>query len=302
MLVRVLGSAAGGGVPQWNCACANCAAARRGERPRRSQSSFAVSGDGETWWLVNVSPDVAQQIETFAPLQPRSTRGTPIAGFLVTDANVDHLGGLAVLRQDGDHRFDVYSSATIRRVASSQPAFAPFAHAPHAWHALAMETTHELAGGLRVRAFAVPGLTPGYDGRRALPEAVVAYEIEDPARRTRALFAPVFAALAEPIHDALARVDLAFLDGSFWSDDELAGLGVPKPAQSLGHLPVGGPDGSLAAIAARPPRARVGYAHLNNSSPLLDPASPETAAVTRARAFVAADDMHFSLEPAPAHR
>ena len=295
MIVRVLGSAAGGGVPQWNCACANCTAARRGERPRRSQSSFAISPDGRAWWLVNISPDVAQQIEAFAPLQPRGVRGTPIRGILVTDANVDHLGGLAVVRQDGDHRFELHASAAVRDVARTQPAFAPFAEPPHRWHAHAAGGEFLLDDRLRVRIVPVAGLTPGYDGRRRVADAVVAYEIADLQTGGAVLFAPVFAAVDAALHAAIGRVDVALLDGSFWSDDELASLGVPKPAQSLGHLPVGGADGSLAAIADLTGRVRVGYAHCNNSSPLLDPASAPARELAAAGAFVALDGMEFRL-------
>ena len=294
MIVRVLGSAAGGGVPQWNCGCANCGAARRGERPHRTQSSFAISANGERWWLVNVSPDVALQIEAFAPLRPRALRGTPVAGFLITDANVDHLGGLAVLRQDGDHHFELYSSAAVRDVARTQPAFAPFQVAPHHWHTIASDESFAL-DALHVRVVPVAGLTPGYDGRRRLHDAVIAYEISDPARATRVLFAPVFAAFDEPLRAAVERADLALLDGSFWSDDELGELGVPKPAQSLGHLPVGGAEGSLAALGTLAQRTRVGYAHINNSSPLLDPDSGAAREALAAGAFVAADGMEFTL-------
>jgi pyrroloquinoline quinone biosynthesis protein B len=295
MIVRVLGSAAGGGVPQWNCGCANCSAARRGERPARTQSSFAFSADGERWWLVNVSPDVAAHIEAFSPLQPSGLRGTPIAGFLITDANVDHLGGLAVLRQDGDHHFELYSSAAVRDVARSQPAFAPFQNAPHHWHTVASDESFALDDRFHVRVVPVTGLTPGYDGRRPVPDAVVAYEIADGRGAGAVLFAPVFAAFEEPLRAAVGRSSLAFLDGSFWSDDELSELGVPKPAQSLGHLPVGGTDGSLAALGELGQTTRVGYAHVNNSSPLLDPASAPAREVRIAGVFVAEDGMEFQV-------
>ena len=294
MIVRVLGSAAGGGVPQWNCGCANCNAARRGDRPRRTQSSFAVSGDGKRWWLVNVSPDIAPQIESFAPLQPSRLRGTPIAGFLVTDANVDHLGGLAVLRQDGEHHFELYSSAAVRDIALSQPAFAPFTKPPHLWHTIASDESFELDERLQIRVIPVAGLTPGYDGRRSVRDAVVAYEIVN-GRGSSVLFAPVFAAFDEPLRGAVARSSLAFLDGSFWSDDELGELGVPKPAQSLGHLPVGGPNGSLASLGKLGRGTRVGYAHVNNSSPLLDPGSTAAREARAAGVFVAEDGMEFEV-------
>ncbi len=294
MIVRVLGSAAGGGVPQWNCACANCSAARRGARPRRTQSSFALSGDGRRYWLVNVSPDVAVQIEAYAPLQPQTGRGTPLAGMLITDANVDHLGGLAVLRQDGDHSFDLYSSPAVREIAGTQPAFAPFTESPHRWHAVESGSTFRLDDRLGVRVVPVPGLTPGYDGRRAVRDAVAAYEVTDDAGGS-ILFAPVFAALEEPLLAAIERADISLLDGSFWSDDELSALGVPKPAQSLGHLPVGGAGGSLAALRPLLAKAHkhVGYVHLNNTSPLLDPESAAAREAALAGVFVVEDGMEF---------
>ncbi|MBV8283580.1 MAG: pyrroloquinoline quinone biosynthesis protein B, partial [Candidatus Eremiobacteraeota bacterium] len=127
MILRILGSAAGGGVPQWNCACGNCAAARTGKAPRRTQSGAAVSADGNRWILLNCSPDIGAQIEAYDALLPKAVRETPIDGMLLTDANVDHIGGLAVLRQSGTHRFVVRSSAVVRDIATAQPAFAPFA-------------------------------------------------------------------------------------------------------------------------------------------------------------------------------
>ncbi len=295
MIVRVLGSAAGGGVPQWNCACDSCAAARRGSIPRRSQSSFAVSGDGASWWLVNVSPDIAQQIETFEPLQPREARGTPIAGILLTDANVDHMGGLAVLRQTGARGFTLWSSGVVRDVALRQLAFAPFALAPHAWHVFGDEPC-ELDARLSVRAFAVPGTTPGYDGRRALAGAVVALEITDRASDSRFLAAPIFGEIESPFGDALGAADVAFVDGSFYREDELEAHGVPgKSARRLGHLPVDGPDGSRERLASFAARTRIAYVHLNNTNPLVDPASSEARETRDAGFEIAYDGLTFTI-------
>jgi pyrroloquinoline quinone biosynthesis protein B len=288
VIVRVLGSAAGGGVPQWNCACAHCTAARRGEAPRRTQSSIALSADGERWWLVNVSPDVAQQIEAFPPLQPRARRGTPIAGILLTDANVDHLGGLAVLRQTHPVGFEIFSSAVVREIATAQPAFAPFAKPPHRWHVVD-ERPFTMGGGtLTAAALAVPGLTPGYAGRDGRAGAVVAYRVGC------VLFAPVFAAIDERLAHAIAEADVAFLDGSFWSDDEMERSALDrKRARTLGHLPVGGEDGSLATIATLGNR-RI-YTHLNNSNPLLDPRSAEATVLAQAGAEIAWDGLEVRL-------
>ena len=297
VIVRVLGSAAGGGVPQWNCACANCLAARAGTRPRRSSSGFAVSRDGERWWLVNVSPDVAQQIEAVPALQPRKGRGTPIAGMLLTDANVDHLGGLAVLRQQGEHAFTLYSSATVRAIALEQRAFATFAEPPHAWHALAAGETVELEPGLRATAVAVPGLTPGYAGRIALDDAVVAFALREDGG-AGALFAPVFSGVSAGLLAAAREAAVAFLDGSFWSDGELGGFGVEKSARALGHAPVSGAGGTLEALAAEPGAASAGrlyFAHLNNTNPMLDPGSHAAREIARLGFALAEDGMEFRL-------
>jgi pyrroloquinoline quinone biosynthesis protein B len=301
LIVRVLGSAAGGGVPQWNCGCANCAAARAGKRPRRTQSSLAISGDGQRWLLLNCSPDIAEQIEAFEPLQPRGLRGTPIAGMLFTDANVDHLGGLAVLRQAGDHRFVLRSSAVVRAIATAQPAFTPFAAPPHRWLEIAFEQPCEPAGAqdivgndLTVRAIAVPGTTPGYDGRRTPRGAVVAYEIAEAKGGASLLFAPVFSRIDAPLREAIARAGVAFLDGSFYSDDELVSAQLmDKAARSLGHQPVGGEDGTLAQLSGL--RTRVIFTHLNNSNPMLDPDSAAHARVRAAGAEIAYDGMSVTL-------
>jgi pyrroloquinoline quinone biosynthesis protein B len=301
LIVRVLGSAAGGGVPQWNCACVNCKGARAGRLPRRTESSVAISFDAERWLLLNCSPDIATQIEAFAPLQPKSPRGTPIAGMLLTDANVDHLGGLAVLRQAGSHRFVLRSSAAVRAIATAQPAFAPFAAPPHRWLELALDApadavdADDLVGNeLTVRAIPVPGTTPGYDGRQTLRGAVVAYEIGGASDGRTMLFAPVFGGIDAVLHDAIARATVSFLDGSFYSDDELVRLGMmPKRARALGHLPVGGTDGTLAQL--RGVRTRVIFTHLNNSNPMLDPHSEAALAVREFGGEIAYDGMEITL-------
>lgn len=301
MIARVLGSAAGGGVPQWNCACTNCQGARAGRLPRRTQSSVAISGDGERWLLLNCSPDIAAQIEDFQPLQPRGLRETPVAGMLLTDANVDHLGGLAVLRQAGRSRFIVRSSAVVRQIAVAQPAFAPFAAPPHRWLETPLDALCEAADAddlvgheLTVRTIPVRGVTPGYDGRRALRGAAVAYEIRDSNSGRRLLFAPVFSAIDVVLHDAIARADVAFLDGSFYADDELAEQQLmDKRARSLGHQPVGGADGTLAGL--RGVGTRVIFTHCNNSNPMLDPGSDAAIRVHDAGGEIAYDGMSLTL-------
>ncbi len=300
MIVRVLGSAAGGGVPQWNCACANCSEARAGRQPQRTQSGLAVSADGERWLLLNCSPDIAAQIEAHPPLQPRALRGTPIAGMLFTDANVDHLGGLAALRQSGAHAFVLRSSAVVQAIATAQPAFAPFAQPPHRWLEVPLDAPCVAADGddlvgndLSVRAIAVAGTTPGFDGRRREHGAVVAYEISEPSG-SRLLFAPVFAAVDGALLAAVAAAEVAFLDGTFFTQDELESQHLmPKAATALGHLPVGGKEGSLERL--RGSAARLIYTHINNSNPMLAGDSAAHRVVREAGAEIAFDGMELRL-------
>jgi len=294
VIVRVLGSAAGGGVPQWNCACPNCAAARAGSQLRRSSSSFAFSSTGERWWLVNVSPDIAQQIEAHPPLWPRTGRGTPIAGMLLTDANVDHVGGFAVLRQAGEHRFETYSSATVRDIVTAQEAFAVFAAAPHVWRVAPPGATLQLEPGLRACVVPLAGLTPGYAGRRTTGDAVVGYQIFDDTTETNVLFAPVFRDITEALLAAAATATAAFFDGSFWSDDELGEVGVDKLARALGHAPIGGSSGSLAFLHPVAGGRRF-FAHVNNTNPILAPHSREARELARAGFEVAEDGLVLDL-------
>jgi pyrroloquinoline quinone biosynthesis protein B len=300
VIVRVLGSAAGGGVPQWNCACVNCTAVRRGERPARTQSSFAFSSDGARWTLVNCSPDVTRQIEAAPQLQPTTLRGTPLDGMLLTDANVDHIGGLAELRQAGEHRFTLRSSATVREIATRQTAFAKFAEPPHRWLVpdadgrFALAPDGDALAAFDVRAIDAPGTTPGYDGRRVVPGAVSAFAVRERASGATVLFAPVYAALDAPLLDEISRADVAFLDGSFFSDDEMEGLGAgAKRARDLGHLPLDGPAGTLARLAALANRRIL--VHLNNTNPVLDPASEAARAVAAAGLELARDGLEVRL-------
>ncbi len=296
MIVRVLGSAAGGGVPQWNCGCPNCSAARRGEQPRRTQSSLAVSADGRRWVLLNVSPDIAAQIEAFAPLQPAGIRGTPIAAIVLTDANVDHIGGLTALRQAGNHAFTIRSSSVVRTIATAQPAFAAFARSPHRWltadeGALPAIPGDPVGNELSVRAIPVPGLTPGFAGRQAIRGAVTAYAIDSGGGTL--LFAPVFSGVDSRLATEIAAADVSFIDGSFFTDTEMLDAGVgDKRARALGHAPLDG-GGTLAAVGTRHRRCLL--THINNTNPVLDPGSQSARIVAALGIEVAADGLLFEI-------
>jgi len=299
MIVRVLGSAAGGGVPQWNCGCANCERARRGEAPARTQSSFAVGGGGE-WMLVNASVDLPRQLASVPELWPGAPRATPFRAILLTDANVDHTAGLGELRQAPD-AFAVVSSAATKSLLASERAYERFDRAPHRWieadlegSDVASEIGASIAEHFEVRAYDVPGLLPGYAGRAPEPGAVVAYVVRDRANGRSVLFAPVFNAIDDRLAALIEGVDLALLDGTFYTEDELRAAGLPpKPASAMGHLPVSGESGTLARVAGID--ATCVFVHLNNSNPLLDPSSDARAAVERAGCRIASDGDEFAL-------
>ena len=304
MIVRVLGSAAGGSVPQWNCDCSNCESARAGRAARRTQSTLAVSpraSAGRYWFLFNCSSDIAAQIESFAPLQPHSARTTPIRRIFLTDANLDHLGGLAVLRSASGTGIEVHSTIAVREIAVAQPSFAHFASAPNRWIEMPLAVTVPVKTDdtaddwLEVRAIAVAGTTPGYDGRRAVRGAVVAYEIADRGSEKRLLFAPVFGAINGALAGAIASASVAFLDGTFFTDDEMdpKGIAPQRRARAMGHQPVSGTGGTLAQLHGA--HNRIVFTHLNNSNPMLDPQSEAHAAVRATGAEIAYDGMELTL-------
>lgn len=299
MNVRILGSAAGGGVPQWNCGCANCDRARRGDLPHRSQSSIAV-GDGDDWMLVNAAVDLPKQLAAAPELWPSSLRSTPFRAILLTDANVDHTAGLGELRQ-GPDAFVIVSSAATKSLLASERAYERFDRAPHRWIAVEPDGTNiaehihpSIGRRFDVAAYDVPGLLPGYAGRTTLRGAVVAYVIRDRASGRGVLIAPVYAGIDDALARLIANADLALLDGTFYTDDELQSQGLPaKPASAMGHLAIDGPSGTLQRIAAD--AGRCVLVHVNNTNPILDPTSTAFASIAAAGARVAMDGDVFEL-------
>jgi pyrroloquinoline quinone biosynthesis protein B len=300
VIVRVLGSAAGGGVPQWNCGCLNCMRARRGEIPTRSQSSIAISPDGARWMLVNASVDLPRQLAQTPALWPHALRENPFSAVLLTDANVDHTAGLGELRQNPG-ALVLLSSPVTKELLQPQLPYERFARAPHRWISpepnsgdVAPQLDDAIARVLEIEMIDVPGLLPGYAGRKASAGAVVAYVMRDRASNAQVTVAPVFSEIDDRLYGAIAQSDLALLDGSFYSNDELRAYGLQsKDARGLGHAPVGGIDGTLARIAAL--RNRRVFVHVNNSNPMLDPASEPYAAVTQTGCEVAGDGWQTEL-------
>lgn len=310
MRIRVLGSSAGGGLPQWNCRCPNCAAARAGspDVDPRTQSSVAVSADGDAWFLLNASPDVRRQILDFPELTPagEGPRATSIAGVVLTDAEIDHASGLLLLREGC--RFGVYSSPLARRfleadfpVARVVSSFAdrPWAELP-AGEFVDLPLPAGGPSGLRIRAFEVDPHVPKYvaDPPAAIGGSVVGLEIEDERTGRILLYAPCLASAHPDFAEAFPRADVVLLDGTFWSDDEPRRAGFSeRTALDMGHWPVGDPGGSLAWLTANAARAKAGariaYIHMNNTNPMLRRGSEEAARVREAGIGITRDGDEF---------
>lgn len=292
----MLGSAAGGGVPQWNCACRNCVAARTGAAPRRTVASLAVSADDDRWVIVNAGCDIGRQINCAHDLQPTAPRASPIAALLLTDANIDHTAGLLEFRQADT--FSIHSSNLVKQTVSEHPMFAQFVRGKKEWHAFKNGGRERLhlpeAPQLRVYAVSVPGLLPAYAGGARTDGAAVAYVFEHSDKNV--VYAPVFLTVNDDLKREMERAVAVLLDGTCWSDDEMIELGLgSRTARAMGHAPISGPDGSLQFVRELRAVQRY-YTHINNSNPILDPASAQAQELQQAGCRVASDGMELDLD------
>jgi pyrroloquinoline quinone biosynthesis protein B len=296
--VRVLGSAAGGGFPQWNCHCGTCEAARAGVRARpRTQSSLAICSDDGPWFLVNASPDLRQQLETLNPRRVDGVRAPPIAGVLLTDAEIDHTAGLLLLRESATP-VRVFGDAGVERaLRGGYPVLAMLERYCGAeWQTLEPGRTQPLDGSsLAVEPFAAGGDAPRYLGASDVELEASGFVFRDRATGGVVTYAPGLARLDDDVIARFAASDLVLVDGTFWRDDELARLGISnRSARDMGHVPLSGPGGILEALAGleRPRKALV---HINNTNPILLEESPEREQVVRAGIEVAYDGLEVEL-------
>jgi pyrroloquinoline quinone biosynthesis protein B len=305
--IRVLGSAAGGGCPQWNCACRNCRGARDGSVrvETRTQECVAVSADGEAWFLLNASPEIRAQIEGFPALRPRRVRHSPIQGILLTNGDLDHTLGLLSLRES--QPLVIHATEAVRRgFVESNVLFRTLQRFPGqvTWKTLVPGAEVELSAdggsssGLSVRAFAVPGKLPvhleGLGPARG-GEENVGFRIVDRRSRRVLVYLPSVGRLTLELLSEADGADCVFFDGTFWSEDELRELGISeKRASDMAHLPIGGVGGSLEALGMLRAPLRI-YIHLNNTNPVLREDSPERASVERAGWRVGRDGLEIAL-------
>jgi pyrroloquinoline quinone biosynthesis protein B len=304
--IRVLGSAAGGGFPQWNCGCANCQSVRRRttRAQPRTQESVAISADGTGWFLLNASPEVRAQIESFPSLHPRSSRHSPITAILLTNGDLDHCLGLLSLRES--HPIVVYATERVRRgFTEGNVLYRTLERFPGqvTWRVLKLGHEEGLAGpdgepsSLSVEAVAVPGKPPVHlvDLLPPDPEDNVGLKVRDTSTGRALAYFSAVARISRPVSEALDGSACVFFDGTFWSGDELPAQGLgTKRAEDMAHLPVGGPDGSLTALSGVRASRKV-YIHINNTNPILRDDSPERAAVQAAGWDVAYDGMEITL-------
>jgi pyrroloquinoline quinone biosynthesis protein B len=297
-----MGTAAGGGFPQWNCWCASCRIARSDPRAAwpRTQSSTAISPDGRLWFLLNASPDVREQLGRLPSNGvPIATRHVPIEGVILTDAELDHSLGLVLLREA--RHLALYTTSAIASVLEHDSRILPvsraFADIPHTvLHLGERVNLVDRTGapsGLTVEAFTVPAGPPKFATSHD-PGHTVGLMIREPATRRACAYVPGCGDLGGELLERLSEADILLFDGTFWRDDEMALQGIGTlTAREMDHLPISGPGGSLERLAALPCRHRI-YTHINNTNPILLEHSPERAAVVRAGLTVGYDGLRLT--------
>jgi pyrroloquinoline quinone biosynthesis protein B len=300
MLVRVLGAAAGGAFPQWNCACPQCQKLRSGTFAGQpsTQAQVAISEDGDSWTLLNASPDLRIQIEATPQLWPTGgSLGSPIQSVVITAAEADTVAGLLSLREF--QPLDIYATRSVLRILREDNSlFALLDRVPRqaAWKEIEPDVEFSV-GQLRFQPFSLAGGFPGFvraDRKSELDarEAVIGLLI-DSRSGGRMAYLPGAATVEESWREWLDECDVLLFDGTFWTEDELCRVrGGGKPASEMGHLALSGPCGTLAALRDIKCARKI-FFHINNTNPILDESSPAYAEVRDAGWEVARDGMEI---------
>ncbi|MER6155715.1 MBL fold metallo-hydrolase [Streptomyces sp. NPDC001868] len=318
MLLHVLGTAAGGGVPQWNCACPGCSGARAHPHWRRRHASLAVQASEDRWYLVNATPDIGDQIENCRALHPGSgsgsgcgpesgpdsgsgSRRTPIAGLILTDAELDHTLGIARLREAGADGLELLATGPVREALRTglrlEAVLGPYT--PLTWRELSQERPVSLTEESTVTISAIPvsGKRPRYAVELPVPDGgswVVALLLTNHTTGATAVYAPALAVWPDALQAVVEQADCVIVDGTFWDDEEPRRTGIStRTATGMGHLPIDGPGGTAERLA--PLRARSLYTHLNNTNPLVDPSAPQHKRLADQGIEVAGDGMVIQL-------
>lgn len=310
MKIRILGSAAGGGFPQWNCNCFNCAGLRNGtiNARARTQSSIAISENGTDWVLINASPDILAQIRAFPELQPaRAVRDSGICAVLLMDAQIDHVTGLLMLRERGTP-LPLHATAEVfADLETGLPLMKVLGH----YCRVERHVIRPDQGALciaplmqtEIRPITLDSKAPPYSPHRNDPHPGdnIGLLIRDTVTGCTAFYAPGLGAISAPVLAAMQQADVILVDGTFWTENEMIALGLSKkPATEMGHLPQSGPGGMIDVLDAigdenNGRRIRKILIHINNSNPILREDSPERAMLTAHGIEVAYDTMEISL-------
>ena len=312
MQVKILGSAAGGGFPQWNCACPNCRSLRAGtfRGKARTQTQVTISSDSDSWFLLGASPDLRTQIEATPELHPHTlddaTRHSPICGAVLLNADIDHVLGLLLMREL--QPLNAYATLSIRRILTEDNSMFVMLNRVDGqlkWTEIATGETFSLLtprgedSGLRCRALSLGRHYPAYVSRLRQAdlirhEASLGLIVEAPSGK-RLAYMPAVPQIDDVLLKEADSADVLLFDGTFWSDDELISIqGSGQTSQEMGHVPVSSPTGSLAQLAHLQCPRKI-YVHINNTNPMLDEASAEYREVRDAGWEIAEDGWQFEL-------
>jgi len=305
--ILVLGAAAGGGVPQWNCGCPVCRAARSEPGLQRTQASIAVSADAKHWFLINASPDLRQQLGATPQLHPEagSLRHSPVAGVILTNGEVDAVAGLLSMREGSP--FTIYAHPRVLAILKANSIFNVLSETNVRRLPIAMDETFEPTlpdgspSGLEVLPFAVAGKGAWYLEGKSHPAGddgagdTLGLRIADKATGNYLYFLAACAEVTDDLKRRISGAPLLFFDGTVWRDDELiaAGLGN-KTGQAMGHISMSGDNGAIAALSGLGIGRKM-FLHINNSNPALLRDTTERKTLEQAGWQIPADGMEIVL-------
>ncbi|MEL6508264.1 MAG: pyrroloquinoline quinone biosynthesis protein PqqB [Pseudomonadota bacterium] len=292
----ILGAAAGGGLPQWNCGCDNCNLARAGKILPQTQSSIAVSGDGKTWAIINASPDIREQMRATQQIHPTDLRKSPVTSVLLTNGDIDHVAGLLTLREQ--QAFTLFATGEIHDVISANAIFDALNPRFVARETVLLDHPFTLVPGVTATLFSVPGKVPLY-----LEGAHVDTELEGEqtvgvhlqSDVTSAYYIPGCAAMRPDLKARLHGANAVFFDGTLWQDDEMVQARLSqKTGARMGHMSMSGPNGSMAAFEDIDVGKKI-YVHMNNTNPVFRDTGPERKITQQNGWIIAQDGMEIEL-------
>ncbi len=302
MQIRVLGSGAGGGFPQWNCSCPNCKAVRAGtiKASTRNQSSIAVSSDGEHWVLFNASPDVRAQLENFPEIHPKNkVRGTGIEAIVMIDSQIDHATGLLILRE-GDP-LNIYCTEMVKQdLSTGFPIFNILEHFcgvnEHLIPLNGESFTIPNINDLEFTALALQSKAPPYSPHRHDPHEGdnIGVIIRQISTGKTTFYAPGLGVIEPHVEKAMNEADCVMVDGTFWTDDELASVGRPLLARKIGHIPQSGENGMIEILDTMKKPRKI-LIHINNTNPILNEESKERDTLNQHGIEVSFDNMNIEV-------